>query len=65
MGTLKKQTALEYFLNLTIPVTSEEIEIARKMEKEQIMDAYWHGGVYWHNEETEEQWYNKTYGVDK
>ena len=72
MGTLKKQTAVEWLIEqiewYNIELLSHlrfEIDKAKAMEKEQIQDAYWHGGVYWHNEETEEQWYKKTYGGDK
>lgn len=71
---MKKQTALQWlYAKLDQMPTRDEVcdlvyqleEEAKAMEKEQIMDAYWYGGVYWHNEETEEQWYNKTYGGEK
>jgi hypothetical protein len=60
---MKKQTALEYFLNLTIPVTSEEIETARKMEKEQIIEAWQNGAEIY--DESAAQYFNETYGGDK
>jgi len=68
---MKKQTAVQLLKESidhelksgTKMVVNWDMYLA--MEKEQIEDAYWHGGVYWHNEETEEQWSNKTYGGDK
>jgi hypothetical protein len=57
MGTMKKKTALEYFLNLTIPVTSEQIETARKMEIDQLTEAYEDG--------YEAAIYNKSFNLKK
>jgi hypothetical protein len=77
---MSKQTALEYFFNLTLPVISEEVETARKMERDQIREAYIAGFserddvnklLYFnplaikYNERVFNEWYNKTFGGEK
>ena len=39
-----------------------EIKRAKQMEKEQIQDAYWNGGVNWDEGIDALTYYNETYG---
>jgi hypothetical protein len=70
---MKKQTAVEWIvskLSITFQTMySEEIEQAKAMEKEQIVDACNsqrndYRGMPTYNK-SGEQYYNETYGVDK
>lgn len=69
-----KQTAVEYlveqlesigFSTNDLSEFYNEIEIAKQMEKERIVNAYWDGGqdVPMHIS-TCENYYNKTFGVE-
>jgi hypothetical protein len=74
-----KQTAVEWLVEqikgyeydgndfvYTGVISSDLIEQAKQMEKEQIVDAYWEGGqdVPTHNS-TVEQYYAQTYNQNK
>jgi hypothetical protein len=60
-----KQTAVDWIvskLSITFQTMySEEIEQAKEMEKEQIIDAHSDGQYPFYNLEHSEQYYNQTY----
>ena len=64
-----KQTAVEWFIEQLprriLYIYENEIEQAKAMEKEQIIDAFKEGVAYWNGDEWKlidiEQYYNKTF----
>ena len=60
-----KKTAVEWFIR---ELEKQGVryfrlsEKALKMEKEQIINAFWDGGANWDSEKTAEQHYNEEYG---
>ena len=75
MTNNKQQTAVEWLIkqlqsNINIRWRGTNIielgEQAKEMEKEQIEDAYWEGGIdVPTNGERCQQYFNETYGDDK
>jgi len=72
----KKQTAVDLLVSIlnkdgfTPVLTDEEIQQAKQMEREQIVDAYtecWmnDGGNGFHKVKEAESYYNETYGETK
>jgi hypothetical protein len=67
----KKQTAVDLLVSILnkegfAPVlTDEEIQIAKQMEKEQILDSYIEGHSIYGESTNAEQYYNETYGKTK
>jgi len=37
------------------------LELAIRMEKEQIQEAYWLGKIYWESQKNAEEYYTETY----
>jgi hypothetical protein len=65
-----KQTAVDWLIEQILPTISETlsdvcikelIEIAKAMEKEQIIDAITYGCSDWGSVKNAEQYYNETY----
>jgi Leu/Phe-tRNA-protein transferase len=64
---MNKQTAVEWLVDELLdskPLMPSLIEQAKAMEKEQIMEAYWHGSFNWETQGST-QFYNEKYGGDK
>lgn len=69
---MKKQTAVEWLTEMITDMIHEAhhsefadlFESAKAMEKEQIMEAYWHGSFNWETQGST-KYYNETYGGDK
>jgi hypothetical protein len=65
---MSKQTAVDLLVSILnkdgfAPVlTNEEIQQAKQMEKEQILDAVKYGCSDWGSAKDAEQYYNETYG---
>ena len=69
----KQQTAVEWLvdnLQVILPksefndvVLQDVIGLIKKMEKQQIIDAYNEGACHWDSEEEGEQYYNKTFSI--
>jgi len=63
-----KKTAVEWFIR---ELEKQGVryfrlsEKALKMEKKQIINAFWDGGANWDSEKTAEQHYNEEYGGNK
>jgi len=67
---MKKQTAVEYLIDQLFPKALGEeqyyhIEIAKAMEKEQIITAYRTGWINYLPKTSSEEYYNETYGGDE
>ena len=64
---MSKQTAVEWFVEKLPLIQQEglrdEIEQAKEMEKEQIIEA--HGAKQYHKTVSGEQYYNETFKNDK
>jgi hypothetical protein len=60
-----KQTAVEWLITrLPLGVKSSiisDIEQAKEIEKQQIIDAYWEGCSNWDNDTEAEQYYNEQF----
>jgi alkylhydroperoxidase family enzyme len=67
---MSKQTAVEWLVEQILKekgLVDLDIEKAKEMEKEQIIEAFKEGNLYhgWALKHEPEQYYNKTYKKDK
>lgn len=65
MGTLKKQTAVEWLIDLLkgYDEDCEIFNIAKAMEKNQIIEAWQNGAEIY--DDSAEQYFKETFGGDK
>lgn len=65
---IKKQSSIEWFIDqidTQYPNCIEkEIQQAKQLHKQEIIDAYWEGSSNWDNDKDAEQFYKDTYEID-